>query len=323
MEPVTADEENGTAANLRRQALGMLPIQIPGMNKAMDALNPVFSSIGNIWDTIINTINNAVLSVINKPQAAAKTELLAAVNNSSDFTRVATQLGLSEALGNDLKHMTEQSAKNAFGFMGMSADKATAVDNLIKLQQSLETRIRTGLVDTYGSQLDDNARADIARKAAASITGLNRDHLESSDCNRLIAAEPPTSGYGAMLFGIRNGIEAQDTTLAVTPFAIAETNLSAARSGLPGQQAPAAPATPTPEMDPQMLAQAQIWFNTAVSRGVKFNDTNNDGVVDIKDIGAQLAGKTKADIISIEKFLDVTAPAITPGSSNPGRGQGA
>lgn len=300
------DEES-----LSRRWRAMVP-PIPGLEGVVEAATPMLDKLSGFFDMLKKALNDIVLGFVNPTQQRARKDLTSRLEaGSASFSKVATDLGLDAALGEDLSKLCGDASQEAFGMMGMSTDKADTAQILVDLQERLEQRITRALVDKYGRQYDDGQRADMARAAAAAITGINTDDLNSTATNGLIAQSPPTSGYGAMLFGIRQNIESK-TAIVVGEFTLEQTNLAAAQSVLTGRGTTPPPGTP--ETAPRSVQeQAQIHMTAAIERGVTFRDVNRDGTIDIKDLERSLQGKTLADIDTYAEFeaLVTTPPPRT------------
>lgn len=305
----TPEEQDESLAGQARRMAGPFANFIPEdmMRTVTDALNP----FQNMLDSFMSAINDLVLGIFNKPQKAAKEAFLADLRaNADDFTSLATGLGLTPELGEALLKECERTAKDAFtkemfGLTGISRDPEVNAQRLIDLNSSLERRILRDLVKANPNESDETLQRR-AQDAALQITGINPEHLGSQHAAARIAASPPTSGFGAQLFGIQRGVvEGAD------PITVPQFTMGAAPAAAPAAPAAEAPAGQAPAKTPeqQKLEQAYIWMRHFQSdaRGDKqlaFRDLNGDNEINGYDLATALRGVTVEDIRDPDAFYN-------------------
>jgi len=291
-DPIT-DDDDSTPAGAAKKRLRQIPFVGDSLADTLGG-NELFIKAFNGIDALIDSFKGLVLSFVNGRQNEAKKAITKQLDASDgSFNNVANALGMGSdpKLAGDLKTICKNATSEAFGWMGMDTDPNTAAELTLNLQKKLEARIRKGLVEKYGRTLDDSEREDIAEKAAAAITGINRDDLKSADGKALIATSPPTQGYGAMIFSVSQATKG--SAITVPDFTLEMTNLEAAQAAANSPQPPAAPGTPPATNLNRAQKQAKIWWEDAIKKrnGGAFDatfDTDNDGKLSLEEANAGL-----------------------------------
>ena len=215
-------------------------------------IDDIGSGLGNLWHMLQGLVLGMVDSFTGSHQKEAEESSVDAIkNNAGQFTALTQTLKLKPEFAKTLQADVDTATRDAFGMFGLSEKPEDAITASRHLQATLEKHIFEELLRTNGQRITDNAAQKIARDAAASITGLNLNALNSERADLRLMADKPTKGFGGMLLALQPSLATPNAPAPNASFTFDETNFQIVQKDMAALAAPRSAPAPAPAPAPE------------------------------------------------------------------------
>jgi hypothetical protein len=154
------------------------------MSKASELLGTTAQGLGDVLKVLY-------LAVASPSTLDAQNALLNHVDHNPMFDNIVSRLGLTQPevsadFAKELRGVVSKGITDFIHNSPMSSDPHVAIDAGLAMQEELVKKFSTALADKYGAALPLEMREQIAKRAAAAITGINLAYLDDPEKKSLI-----------------------------------------------------------------------------------------------------------------------------------------